>query len=84
MEWKNKLSSPFWGLKLVKTTRLDSPSCDRIPFSVVVALREIKGENRINDFKRMCDAALWDIDSIDVEQRLDFYERIEENVTFTE
>lgn len=32
----------------------------------------------------MRDAALWDIDSIDVEQRLDFYERIEENVTFTE
>lgn len=32
----------------------------------------------------MRDAALWDIETIDVEQRLDFYERIEENVTFTE
>ena len=81
---KNKAPNPYWGLKLVKTTRLDTPSRDRIPFSVVVTLREIKGENRINDFKRMCDAALWDIETVDVEQRLDFYERIEENVTFTE
>ena len=32
----------------------------------------------------MRDAALWDIETIDVEQRLDFYERIEENVTFAE
>ena len=79
----NKAPTPYWGLKLVKTTRLDSPSRNSIPFSVIVTLREIKGENRINDFKRMCDAALWDIETIDVEQRLDFYKKIEEDVTFT-
>lgn len=80
----NKAANPYWGLRVVRTTRLDNPSRDIIPFSIVVTLKEIKGENRFNDFKRMCDAALWDIETIDVQQRLHIYEKVEEDIIFND
>lgn len=80
----NNAPNPYWGLKLVKTTRLDTPSRNNIPFSVVVTIKNIKGDDLFTDFKRMCDAALWEIETIDVKQRLAFYDKVEEKVKFTE
>ena len=81
---KKYATTPYWGLRIVKTTRLDIPPRNSIPFSVVVTFKDMKGADRLAEFRRMCDAALWEIETIDVDQRLALYEKVEEEVEFTE
>lgn len=81
----NKASVPYWGLKINKTSRLSNPARDSIPFCVVVTLRRMNGEDaQVNDFIRMCDAALWTVEKIDVEERLRIFEKVEEEIVFTD
>ena len=81
---KKYADNPLWGLRIVKTTRLDIPPRNSIPFSVVVTFKDMKGADRLAEFRRMCDTALWEIETIDVDQRLALYEKVEEEVEFTE
>lgn len=81
---KKYADNPLWGLRIVKTTRLDIPPRNSIPFSVVVTFKDMKGADRLAEFRRMCDAALWEIETIDVDQRLALYEKVEEEVELTE
>ena len=81
---KKYATTPYWGLRIVKTTRLDIPPRNSIPFSVVVTFKDMKGTDRLAEFRRMCDAALWEIETIDVDQRLALYEKVEEEVSFSD
>lgn len=58
--------SGMWGLSIKTKERL-GPKADRgLRFGVVVTLREMNGENRIDDFIKMCMMRGWVASRLDV------------------
>lgn len=72
--------SKFWGLSIKSKERKSDGSKDKIPFGVVVTLREMNGKNRIEDFIRMCEAYGWIVNRIDIQNRLDVYATAEQEI----
>lgn len=48
----------------------------------VVTLREMNGENRIDDFIKMCMMRGWIVNRLDVQALADVYFKAEEEITF--
>lgn len=72
--------SGLWGLSVKTKERKTDSSRDKIPFGVVVTLREMKGVNRIEDFVRACETFGWVVNRIDVKSRIDIYTKAEEEI----
>ena len=51
-------------------------------FGIVVTLREMNGENRIDDFIKMCMMRGWIVNRLDVQAQADVYFKAEEEITF--
>ena len=62
--------------------RLTNRKKDRLPFGVVVTLKEMNGVNRIDDFIKLCMARGWLVNQLDVHNQLDIYAKSEEDVIF--
>lgn len=73
--------SGLWGLSIKTKERLTNRKRDKLPFGVVVTLKEMNGINRIDDFIKLCMARGWLVQQLDVENRLDIYARAEEEIT---
>lgn len=54
----------------------------QIRFAVVVTLKEIEGKNRLDEFIKKCELRNWMVHTINVQNRIDIYNKSEENVTF--
>lgn len=77
--YKNKL----WGIKIVKSNRFYNKSNrDKIKFGLVVTLKEINGENRINEFIQRCFFNQWLVERVEVDNQIEIYNRAEEEITF--
>lgn len=74
--------SGMWGLSIKTKERLDSKAGRGLQFGVVVTLREMNGENRINDFIKMCMMRGWVVTRLDVHTQVDVYAKAEEEITF--
>lgn len=74
--------SGTWGLSIKTKERLRNKNGKGLPFGVVVTLRNMKGENRIDDFIKLCMLRGWVVNSIDVTNRVEVYERAEEEISF--
>lgn len=75
---KKILNSNLWGLNIKRKTR--HGDSEAIPFSVVVTLKDLTGSNRIETFIQQCSLKGWLVQTIDVEQRVTIYEKLEEEI----
>ena len=77
--YKNKL----WGIRIIKTTRFyNNLTRDKIKFGLVVTLKEINGENRIDEFIQRCFFNQWFVEKVEVENLIELYNKAEEEIIF--
>ena len=62
--------------------RLDPQDGVGIRFGVVVTLKEINGVNRIDEFIRSCTFNGWLVNTIDVVNRIDIHQKVNEEIEF--
>lgn len=74
--------SGMWGLSIKTKERLDPKAGRGLQFGIVVTLREMNGENRIDDFIKMCMMRGWVVSRLDVHTQVDVYVKAEEEITF--
>ncbi|MFA5006599.1 MAG: S8 family peptidase [Candidatus Izemoplasmatales bacterium] len=72
----------LWGMKVVTKERLKSRDGIGIRFGVVVTLKEIHGVNRIQDFISECSLRGWLVNRINVESRIQVYNKASEEIKF--
>lgn len=69
-----------WGLSIKVKERLRARHGRGLPFGVVVTLKEMSGENRIDDFIKLCMVRGWIVNQIDINNRFDIYHKSEEDL----
>lgn len=74
--------SGTWGLSIKTKERLRNKNGKGLPFGVVITLREMSGENRIDDFIKLCMMRGWIVNRIDVINRVEVFEKAEEEISF--
>lgn len=74
--------SGTWGLSIKTKERLRSKNGKGLPFGVVITLRNMKGENKIDDFIKLCMLRGWIVNRIDVTNRIEVYEKAEGELSF--
>ena len=79
---KETYYSPFWGVSLTATRRLDDDAPEELPFGIVVTLKEMNGVNRIDNFVQNCLASRWIVEEIDLETSIDVYATAEQEIRF--
>ena len=74
--------SGMWGLSIKTKERLVPKAGRGLRFGVVVTLKEMNGENRIDDFIKMCMMRGWIVNRLDVHAQADVYVKAEEDIRF--
>lgn len=69
-----------WGLSIKTKERLKEKNGRSLSFGVVVTLKEMYGENRIDDFIKLCMMRGWIVNRIDIENQIDIYNKAEEEI----
>lgn len=64
--------SGMWGLSIKTKERLEPKAGRGLRFGVVVTLREMNGENSIDEFIKMCMMRGWVVSRLDVHTQLMF------------
>ena len=72
----------MWGLSIKTKERLKEKNGRGLSFGVVVTLKEMNGENRIDDFIKLCMVRGWIVNRIDIENQIDIYNKAEEEIEF--
>ena len=72
----------MWGLSIKTKERLKEKNGRGLSFGVVVTLKEMNGENRIDDFIKLCMVRGWIVNRIDVQNQIDIYNKAEEEIEF--
>lgn len=70
----------MWGLSIKTKERLKEKNGRGLSFGVVVTLKEMYGENRIDDFIKLCMMRGWVVNRIDIENQIDIYNKAEEEI----
>lgn len=79
---KKAYQTGLWGLSLKRNERLDNGYEKSLNFGVIVSLKHIKGENKIEDFIQNCQFKGWLVNKIDVDTRVEIYNQAEQEVVF--
>lgn len=79
---RKSYESGLWGLSIKTKERLTNRKKDKLPFGVVVTLKEMNGVNRIDEFIKLCMARGWLVQQLDVQNQLDVYAKSEEDIIF--
>ncbi|WP_239349680.1 S8 family peptidase [Snodgrassella communis] len=69
-----------WGMEIKTTNRLDPKDGEEIRFGVVVTLKEMKGQNRIDEFIRNCHLQGWIVNKLDVNTRVEIHQIMNEDI----
>lgn len=77
-----KYGNGMWGISIKTKERLNRRDGNGIKFGLVVTLKEINGINRINDFIHQCELRGWLVNKIDVENRVEIYNKAQEDISF--
>ncbi|EFF41344.1 hypothetical protein [Mycoplasmopsis alligatoris] len=77
---KKSFTKKEWGIEVRKTNRLSREDGKNIRFGIVITLKEINEKNRIEEFKKMCVYNGWLINEIDINNRLNLVEKLEEEI----
>ncbi len=79
---KKSYKNKNWGMEIKTNNRLDPKDGEGIRFGVVVTLKEINGVNRIDEFIKNCTLSGWLINRVDIRNRIDIHEKINEDIEF--
>ena len=77
---KEAFGKGMWGIAVVTTERLSKKYGKGMAFGVVVTLKEITGQNRINEFIRMCRFQGFLINPVNVQASVDIYNKAQETI----
>lgn len=70
-----------WGIEVKTSNRVDSKDGLGVKFGIVVTLRELNGKNRIDEFIRDCTLKGWLVNEINLEHKVDIYNKLSEEIT---
>lgn len=79
---KKSYENKNWGMEVKTNNRLNPKDGVGVRFGVVVTLKEINGVNRIDEFIKSCTLNGWLVNSIDIEHRIDIYQKLKEDIEF--
>ena len=79
---KKKKENPLWGISIKTKERLNSKDGKSLKFGLVITLKEINGVNRIEQFIQQCLFKGWLVNRINVENKIDIYNKAEEEIIF--
>lgn len=79
---KKSYENKNWGMEVKTNNRLNPKGGVGVRFGVVVTLKEINGVNRIDEFIKSCTLNGWLVNSIDIEHRIDIYQKLKEDIEF--
>lgn len=71
-----------WGIEIKTNNRLNPEDGNHLRFGVVVTLKEMYGQNRINEFIKDCHFIGWDVESVNVQHSLDIRQKVQEEIEF--
>lgn len=80
---KKSYKNKKWGMEIKTNNRLDPKDGVGLRFGVVVTLKEMYGINRIDEFIRNCNLNGWLVNKIDIENRIDIHEKVNEEIEFS-
>jgi hypothetical protein len=80
---KKSYKNKNWGMEIKTNNRLDPKDGVGLRFGVVVTLKEINGINRIDEFIKNCHLNGWLVNTIDIQNRIDIHEKVNEEIEFT-
>lgn len=72
-----------WGMEIKTNNRLDPKDGIGLRFGVVVTLKEMYGNNRFDEFVRNCNLNGWIVNKIDITNRINIHEKVNEEIEFT-
>ena len=79
---KKKKENPLWGISIKTKERLNSKDGKSLKFGLVITLKEINGVNRIEQFVQQCLFKGWLVNRINVENKIEIYNKAEEEIIF--
>ena len=79
---KKKYGIGNWSKNIKMKDRLTVKKDKEMPFGLVITLKEMNGVNRIDDFIKLCSVRGWLVNKIDIENRIDIYNKAEEEINF--
>lgn len=79
---RDSYETSLWGLSIRTKERLKEKYGEGMNFGVVVTLKEIKGRNRIEEFIRQCVSRGWLVSRVEIENRIEIYNKAEEDIVF--
>ena len=82
MRPKNSYDYKNWGMEIKTNNRLDPKDGIGVRFGVVVTLKEINGVNRIDEFIRNCILNGWNVNVIDLDNRVNIHQKMNEEIEF--
>jgi hypothetical protein len=77
---KKSYRNKNWGMEIKTNNRLD-PGVG-LRFGVVVTIKEMYGINRIDEFIKNCNLNGWLVNAIDIQNRIEIHEKINEEIRF--
>lgn len=77
---KSSYKNKNWGMEIKTNNRLDPKDGEGIKFGVVVTIKEMNGVNRIDEFINSCSFKGWIVNKIDVDNRIDIYNAVNEDI----
>ena len=80
---KKSYKNKKWGMEIKTNNRLDPKDGVGLRFGVIVTLKEMYGVNRIDEFIRNCNLNGWLVNKIDIENRIDIHEKVNEEIEFS-
>ena len=72
----------YWGISLVSKERLKTHKEEPIKFGLVLTLKEMNGNNRYDEFIKLCSFNGWLVQRIIIDQRLNVYQQAETELFF--
>lgn len=72
----------LWGISLTSKERPRMAKHDDLNFGLVITVKNIKGNNKINEFKHSCLLRGYIVNEIDVKNQIDVYEKAQEEIQF--
>lgn len=79
---KDLYKEGLWGLSIKKVDRLTTQNLQKIPFGVVITIKDIFGDDHFEEFIQQCNLRGWIVNRINVEEKLGLYNKIEEDITW--
>lgn len=80
---KKSYTNKNWGMEIKTNNRLDPQDGVGLRFGVVVTLKEMYGINRIDEFIKNCNLNGWLVNKIDIQNRIDIREKVNEEIEFS-